>query len=222
MANRWTFLYKYVGLDYLENILDNHRLYLSDGKNFNDPFEITIADKGDKTVKHINGLHILSLTNSNRKKLMWSHYTESHKGACLTVKVPSELVYPICYTTKRVFEDSDIDQILSTGTIKSKKNLVKPYSSLSKSKKIALIKDRKWIYENEYRIVFDSKDEKGLIFEDNKWFMSVKITNVYLGVNFDKNKPTVQESVLKACSRNNIQVARMALSSTDYSLRIKR
>lgn len=34
MAVRWTTLYKYVPLKYVKTILDNHRLYLSDGTNF--------------------------------------------------------------------------------------------------------------------------------------------------------------------------------------------
>ena len=54
---------------------------------------------------------------------------------------------------------------------------------MRKNKKIAYIKDKKWLYEKEYRIVFDKDDELGLIYEDGKWFMSVKITNVYLGAN---------------------------------------
>lgn len=37
-------LYKYVPLQYAVDILDNHRLYLSDGLNFNDPFEITVTE----------------------------------------------------------------------------------------------------------------------------------------------------------------------------------
>lgn len=222
MATRWTTLYKYVPLNYVESILDNHRLFLSDGTNFNDPFEITIADRDSNVVSHVKGLHILSLTNSFQNKLIWSHYTNSHRGVCLTIKIPNDLVYPICYTTKRVYKDSDITQILANGTIRSKKSVVKPFSSLSTDKQIAFIKDRKWMYENEYRIVFDKNDEPGLIFEDGKWFMSVKITNIYLGVNFDKNDLNLQKQILKACSRNKIKVTRMDLSDNDYSLRIKR
>ena len=69
MATRWTTLYKYVSLEYIESILDNHRLYLDDGLNFNDPFEITITDRDKKTIDHIAGLHILSLTNSYQNKI---------------------------------------------------------------------------------------------------------------------------------------------------------
>lgn len=186
MSTRWTTLYKYVSLNYVVDILDNHRLFLNDGKNFNDPFEITITDKSNGTTRHINGLHILSLTNSYRNKLIWSHYTDSHKGVCLTIQVPNQLVYPICYSTKRVYEDSDIDDLIEHSTKKAKKSLKNDFSVLSKDKKIAYIKDKKWIYEKEYRIVFDKNDESSLIFDNGKWFMSVKITNIYLGANFEK------------------------------------
>ncbi len=222
MATRWTTLYKYVSLEYIESILDNHRLYLNDGLNFNDPFEITITDRDKKTIEHIDGLHILSLTNSYQNKLIWSHYTKSHKGVCLTVKVPNSLVYPICYTSKRVYTDSNIEQILDTGKIRSKKSVRKSYSSLSPMKKIAFIKDRKWMYENEYRVVFDYEDEPGLIFEDGKWFVPVKITNIYLGVNFDRNDDETKDKIIKACKRNNVTITQMVLSYDDYSLRIKR
>ena len=222
MSTQWTTLYKYVSLTRVVDILDNHRLYLSDGTNFNDPFEITITDKKKHETRHIEGLHILSLTNSYRNKLIWSHYTDSHKGVCLTVKVPNHLVYPICYSTKRVYEDSDIDNIIFSSTKCVKKSLDKDYSLLSKNKKIAFIKDKKWLYEKEYRIVFDKNDESGLICEDGKWFMSVKISNIYLGVNFDKNDPETRAKIIEACNRNKIKVAQMVLSDLDYSIKVKR
>ncbi len=114
MSTKWATLYKYVSLDRVKDILDNNRLYLSDGMNFNDPFEITITDRKKRVIRHVEGLHILSLTNSYRNKLIWSHYTNSHKGVCITVKVPNNLVYPICYSTKRVYEDTDIDNLIET------------------------------------------------------------------------------------------------------------
>ena len=88
MAMKWTTLYKYVPLKHIIDILDNHRLYLSDGSGFNDPFEITVIDKISGKAQHIKGLHMLSLTNSYQNKLMWSHYADSHQGICLTVRVP--------------------------------------------------------------------------------------------------------------------------------------
>lgn len=222
MSTQWTTLYKYVSLERVPDILDNHRLYLSDGKNFNDPFEITVTDKKNHRIRHIEGLHILSLTNSFRNKLIWSHYTDSHKGVCITVKVPNNVVYPICYSTKRIFEDSDIDNIIYSSTKITKKSVEKDFSLLSKDKKIAYIKDKKWMYEKEYRVVFDKSDEEGLIYHDGKWFMSVKITNIYLGVNFDRNKAETQRKIIEACKRNKVKITQMVLSDTDYSVKKKR
>ncbi len=222
MSTQWTTLYKYVSLERVPDILDNHRLYLSDGKNFNDPFEITVTDKKNHRIRHIEGLHILSLTNSFRNKLIWSHYTDSHKGVCITVKVPNNVVYPICYSTKRIYEDSDIDNIISSSTKITKKSVEKDFSLLSKDKKIAYIKDKKWMYEKEYRIVFDKSDEEGLIYHDGKWFMSVKITNIYFGANFDRNKVEIQRKIIEACKRNKVKITQMVLSDTDYSVKKKR
>ena len=222
MAQRWTRLYKYISTEYAIDILEKGRLYLSDGTNFNDPFELAVTAKKTDTVRHIDGLHILSLTNSNSKKLMWSHYADSHKGLCLTVEVPANLVYPICYTSERIYEDSDLDQIIQNRVkVYEKKNLIKSYIPLAREKKIAYIKDRKWSYEREYRIVFNEEDELHLIYEDQKWYMPVKITNVYLGVRFDSECQEDKE-ILEICERNGIKVTRMVLSKTNYALEIKR
>ena len=222
MSTQWTTLYKYVSLERVPDILDNHRLYLSDGNNFNGPFEITVTDKKNHRIRHIEGLHILSLTNSFRNKLIWSHYTDSHKGVCITVKVPNNVVYPICYSTKRIYEDSDIDNIISSSTKITKKCVEKDFSLLSKDKKIAYIKDKKWMYEKEYRVVFDKSDEEGLIYHDGKWFMSVKITNIYLGANFNRNKAETQRKIIEACKRNKVKITQMVSSDTDYSVKKKR
>ena len=219
MPNKWTTLYKYVSLNRVADILDNNRLYLNDGSNFNDPFEITAVDRRTHRIRHIEGLHVLSLTNSYRNKLIWSHYTNSHRGVCLTIKVPSHLVYPICYSTKRVYEDSDIDDIISSSKRVSKKSVDKDFSTLSRDKKIAYIKDKKWLYEKEYRIVFDKSEEAGLIFESGNWYMSVKVTNIYLGVNFDRNNTGIKSEIIEAYRRNNVSIKRMILSDNDYSVK---
>lgn len=70
---------------------------------------------------------------------------------------------------------------------------------MNNNKKIAYIKDKKWDYKKEYRIVFDRDDEHGLILDEGNWYMSVKVTNIYLGVNFKNNKPELQKEILDAC-----------------------
>lgn len=222
MSSEKVTLYKYVSMNYLIDTIDKGRLYLSDGTNFNDPFEITITDKTKHKTEHIPGLHILSLTNSYRNKLIWSHYSDSHKGVCLTLKVPKEYVYPICYTSKRVYKDGDIDEIISTSKRVCKNNLNNNFSSLSKNKKIAYIKDKKWDYEKEYRIVFDQNDEDKIIREGDECYFPVKITNIYFGVNFDKNDKKKKEEILEICKRKKIKMTYMELSKTNYALNVNK
>ena len=100
-----------------------------------------------------------------------------------------------------------------------KKNVDKDFSQLSRDKKIAYIKDKKWLYEKEYRIVFDKSEESGLIFESGNWYISVKVTNIYLGVNFDRNSTGVKSEIIEACRRNNVSIKRMVLSDNDYSVK---
>ena len=222
MSEQYTTLYKYVSLQFATETIEKQRLYLNDGLNFNDPFEIRVTDRKTKYVKRVDGLHILSMTNTFKNKLIWSHYTQSHKGICLTVKVPKRFVYPLCYTSARVYEDSDVDEIIRKSKIYSKRNLVKDYSELNRNKKIALIKDKKWAYEKEYRLVFDKSDESELIFENGNWYLPVKITNIYLGVNFDKNVSDIKNQILNICKKKDVSVKQMLMSNTQYAIEVEK
>lgn len=216
-------LYKYMPLKHAVDSIKNKRLYLSDGKNFNDPFEITVINNKRK-------LHILCLTSSFRQMLMWSNYADSHKGICLTVEVPMNLVYNVCYTNERPSENSDLDEIINKSILAMKnakepsKILTEDYSSLSNYKKIAYIKGKEWSSEKEYRVVLDDNEikklEECLDTKGNNLYMHVKIKNVYLGVNFENNNSKIKKKIIKACQSNGIQTTQMELSKTDYSLKV--
>ena len=223
MSNNCTTLYKYVSLEFIHDIIANQRLFLNDGSKFNDPFEVKITNRKTGKIEDITGLHILSLTNSHQNKLMWSHYGESHKGVCLAIDVPKKLVFPICYTGKRIYDDSNIDQILAdiNKNKNIKANLIKPFSSISIKKRYAYVKDQKWKYEKEYRIVFDEDDEHQLhqlIHEKDNWYLKVKIKRMYLGVNFHKNDPSKIKEILDTCKLNGIDIIYMKMSNSNYSV----
>ena len=126
----------------------------------------------------------------------------------------------MCYTSARVYEDSNIDEIIRKSKIYSKRNLVKDYSELNRNKKIGLIKDKKWAYEKEYRLIFDESDEPELIFENDNWYLPVKITNIYLGVNFDKNNSEIKNKILNICKKKGVSVKQMLMSNTQYAVGI--
>lgn len=217
MSKKWTTLYKYISAEHAAEIIQSQRLRMGDGSNFNDPFELLVVDRKKNTERRIEGLRILCLTNSIKKKLMWSHYADSHKGLCLAVKVPADVVYYVCYTGDRLFADSDIEKIFSNCKNKGKENLRKSYDQLSDIHKAALIKDQKWAYEKEYRIVC-TDDQTDLIDKEGYYSFPVKIERVYLGCRFDKNDLEKIAGILKACRDHNVEIKRMRLSYDNYSL----
>ena len=52
--------------------------------------------------------------------------------------------------------------------------------------------------------------------------MSVKITNIYLGANFEKNNDKIKAEIREACKRNNVLITQMSLSVTDYSVKVNK
>ncbi len=220
MSNNKTKLYKYLSCStgeskqrVLETIADS-KIYLSNGENFNDPFDLLVYDRYNNTKEKISNLHILCLTNSYRNSLMWAHYADSHKGICITIEVPKDIVYPVCYSGKVVDKNDNINLLIERSQKSCKRNLQKDYNGLSFEKKVSLIKSQKWIYEKEYRILFD--DSRGLIINNNDWYMSVKITALNLGVKFD-NK--MNYDLIELCQEKKIVVKKMALEHNRYALK---
>ena len=85
------------------------------------------------------------------------------------------------------------------------KNLKKSFSPLTDKKKIAYIKDKKWIYEREFRMVFDKSEEKYLIHDKDEWYFPVEIKTIYFGVNFEKNAKEVRTELLNLCLEKKIE-----------------
>lgn len=220
-------LYKYVKADdYLIENLKEQYLYLNAG-DFNDPFELIIADRVTGNINYVDGLHILCLTNSYQNKLMWSHYADSHKGVCLTVELPKRVVFPVCYTGKRVYIDSDVDKIIETGKGTIKRNLKRNMDDISERKKLALIKDQKWRYEKEYRIIIDEKDKgekeaENVRIKGNKWFIPVRIKNIYMGIKFEKNDAGLKNDIRRICTNKNISMTRMCFAKDIYAVNVSK
>ncbi len=214
-------LYKYYSIsdeDNLHRIIDlinTKEIYLSDGKNFNDPFDIRITSRKSGKLKFVKKFRILCLTSSYNNKLMWSHYADSHRGICVTLEVPDELIYPVHYTRERVYDDTDVDTLLKQKNKRAvKKNLEKSYNMV-KEKKLGYIKDSTWVYENEYRVVFYNDEREKLI---DKTKLKVKVHKVYLGNCIKSDNET---KIKKACNKNNIEVTRIRFEDNGYAIRTR-
>ena len=103
-------LYKYRSLDNFKNFVDiimKNRLFAAKYKDLNDPMEGQYYyQRGelsksvrDKLIEEKGELRICSLSRVNNNELMWSHYTNGHRGVAIGVVIDRSTysVRPIQY-----------------------------------------------------------------------------------------------------------------------------
>lgn len=212
-------LYKYLSLsenriNWLIDIIEKDHIFLSDGKEFNDPFDVSISEKDEK-IKKQNKFKILCLTSSYRNRLMWAHYADSHKGVCLTLELDEELVYPVFYTNKRIYNNTNLNMLVRHGNLKRSviRKLSKEYD-MEPRKKLGFVKDSTWTYENEYRVVCYGKERDIL---ENRDYLKVHVRNVYLGACISEHDEKIIRNI---CKKKKVSVKKISFNKDSYSIKV--
>jgi hypothetical protein len=160
-------LYKYKSLQNFEHFADiilNKRFYAAKFFELNDPmegfFHYEQGTKDEYLNKIIEGKEkvlICSFSKEPDNILLWSHYADGCRGACIEVEADTNDGYPMTdvYYTKRTvtFPKNRIH------------NLTKVIPPL-----LLIMKNVKWKYEKEVRML-----------SNNKYIYGPKITSVLLG-----------------------------------------
>lgn len=230
-------LYKYVTTERID-ILQEGLIRFTSPNFFNDPFEfspiVTLLDDDVfmndlKVPKHLrhdssvlsvfnNTLYktlcdtfvVLSLTETFDNLLMWSHYTDSHKGFILEFDTEHDF-----FDDKKVvfFDRVDYSSARFNFTLSTDIEL-----------KNFLAKGDVWGYEKEWRVVskkeyakeIKNKDSSEVIYLFDIPFSALK--SVIFGLNasstfIDKTKKLILEKQL-----NHISIFKMEMHDTDYAL----
>lgn len=140
---------------------------------------------------------IICFSETHKSNLMWSHYTDSHKGYCIEYdcsKYPintQETLYKIKYEknkpdiTKQI-EDEDMEAFASA----------------------LMTKAIDWEYEKEWRLITTIDDDDFI--QDNN-----AITSIYLGVNCNKE---IKKDIIQWAIENNKNAIQMKVNITKYEL----
>ncbi len=185
-------LYKYRTINSFSlDIIKNKRLYLTKTLNLNDPYDvlikyepqlpitkITIDSEKKKQIlseiqeyniaEELSNYRVCSLSEVDNSILMWSHYSNGHKGIVFELELNENEIHVVKYVTeKEIFEE----------TRKMKHKLWDKKESeedwfLYLSHKMEL-----WEYEKECRIIEKKKE----------YYENVKITKIILGYNTVNN-----------------------------------
>ena len=126
--------------------------------------------------------------------LMWSHYSNYHKGFCIgydTSKIEERIkkeFYPVFYH-EILFPLVKIEDKINTGKFNS------------------LIKYKDWEYEKEWRLIL------------NEEFVPLKPSKIYLGIKFDDNE--YLDYFKEFAHEKNCKLYRMEMNYSEYALKAK-
>jgi hypothetical protein len=189
-------LYKYRTINQFSlDIIKNKRLFLAKASTLNDPYDVLIKNVPtlyelemfyneafyDDTLglgasstlvynveDELEKFRICSLSSKNDSVLMWSHYSNSHKGIVFEIEIEETKVHMINYQEENSFfkiTEEFIEKLRNKNVTVN--DWVTYYS----------YKVKEWEYEDEYRII-----ENGKIYAEN-----LKVTCVILGNNYLDN-----------------------------------
>lgn len=157
-------LYKYRNLDnfrYFVDIVLKNRLYAARYKDLNDPMEGQYYYKTgelnqtirNRLLEDKTGLRLCSLSKVKNNLLMWSHYTNGHRGVVIGLKVTDSdcVIKPIHYDGLASIHQQDFNEQTVIEIL---------------SHKLAV-----WNYEEEVRV-----------FVNNRYFITIEISEVITGL----------------------------------------
>lgn len=185
-----TTVYKYRSINEdTKNLILDSKARLSDYNYFNDPADplIKLNKEALKVIEeYINNIKICSLSPTYDNFLMWSHYSNEHKGICIEYDISNfkELNLNI---ERLIFKKVGYIPEISFGNYKH--ILESRDLDLTNSRFISLfyLKHKNWQYENEYRFIADTKEE----------YIHLPIKAIYFGMNSSDDDIKLIKSLVK-------------------------
>ena len=183
-------LYKYLSDDTFRNYLQNHlhgEVYFSAWREFNDPMEgffVYMANKDNQRlieaiVGEKSAYRVSCFCRSWKKFLLWSYYTNKHKGVCLEFEV----------SKKNLPANCSLDPIEYAPTLPEFDSSL---SADEQAKKILFTKMKPWEQEREWRLLGRNLHQYSVPFGT--------LTGIIFGVNYAKGDPddTTRQQVVHA------------------------
>jgi Protein of unknown function (DUF2971) len=145
-------------------------------------------------------LRICSFSLTNSSLLLWSHYSNEHKGICIEYDFQDHdpirpFIQPVIYR----------DRVHKIG-------LFEEYTTMNMIAS-SLIKSKEWEYEQEWRLtIFKQKGE----FPQK--MNTPKPKAIFIGTRFSINKVDLKERLLKIAKANSIPVYQMTKDANEFKL----
>ncbi len=147
-------VYKFLNAKWGLEALEARRLKIARISDLNDPFEMLGTNLSNQELRNAfvemkfalnKNRGLLCFSKSWRNPLLWSHYSDRHRGLCLGFDVPDKLLMSVTYTRKRTTSE----KLFSNDQLIREREM----------KRLLRTKFSHWRYENEVRCVVSLEDK---------------------------------------------------------------
>ena len=187
-------LYSYVPFDKntIDAIVQDYK-YANEIFDFNDPTDPTIKLIGDTEEMReiLKNIRIACFSTSPLNVLMYSHYTDKHKGICIEYDFSDFDTENTSLLEVKYKEELKIDSETDLITMKSDNDINEEISFLD----LFRTKHLNWEYEKEYRVI---------TYDVDKIYRPIKA--IYLGKDFPKDNIKLIKTLIKGRSIKLYQV----------------
>lgn len=185
--------------------INHNKIWMPLYSELNDPFEMKslyynkdiLEEKGWKT-NQIDSIFsmikgntlITSFTTSAYNNMpMWAHYSNNHSGICIEYEVVNPAwMYPVSYETKRVSINSILTRTINEIIKIDKEGKEDENSTLRIESNMyiistlgALIKNKNWSYEEEWRLITKNISNNSISMDITS--LGLKVKSIYIGIN---------------------------------------
>lgn len=190
-AKHFNILFKYYpfNLNTLDSLINGY-FYLPSKMQLNDPIELPNIEMIGVEKFIDSNYKICSFSNNRNSMLMWSHYTENHKGIMVEYSFGGELP-----------SGTGIDKVKYKNENKRLRDKGKYIFN-----QFLLTKNEEWAYEEEVRLLSYEKDK---IYYENYDYpnhnigkVNAKVLSITLGCNFEESKKSLILNLIKNINSN--------------------
>ncbi|MES2240627.1 MAG: DUF2971 domain-containing protein [Bacteroidota bacterium] len=209
-------LFKYYSMnEYNLDAIKNGYFFLSNPKEFNDPFDCSrnfiIENRKDfidgeyvPCLNNVKNIGISCFTENDLNPLMWGHYTKSYQGFTIKIKSKFEIL------NKENVNDKKIIKVIYSNN----PNPINKAHPLSRDYQF-IMKLKDWEYENELRLIVERKNNLNKVF-----YNKADIEEFCFGYNFLEYNNQLKNKLLKIIEEEypNIPIYSVGPDAKEFKL----
>ena len=188
-------VYKFYSKRWGLDALYRRRLKIATLQDLNDPFEFGAVSKRDKSDrKNLEDFKkamfidkgLICFSRNWGNPVIWSHYSDSHKGLALGLDINDEIAMNVKYVESRL----KVPEALRTGA--------KKVQETGFARDILSTKFHHWSYEDEVRVILPLSDDR---FENGLYFKlfgdQIILKEIVFGANYESgNNKRLQNELI--------------------------